>query len=93
MTPWIWFAVVPLTAAAAWGVHWGVQQFIAAWQQSDSGLFCELCRAHKLTRRERRFLWRLAHDRQISPPARIFLEPDRFSPADPLSKRLFSASR
>lgn len=45
---------------------------------SPNGLFRELCKAHALTRRERRMLRRLAKPLKLDQPARIFLERQRF---------------
>jgi hypothetical protein len=44
-------------------------------------LFWELCRAHKLRWRECWWLWRLARAERLRDPARLFLEPERFDPA------------
>ncbi len=47
---------------------------------SPRGLFRALCRAHELARGERRLLKRLARHHQLSHPARLFLEIERFDP-------------
>lgn len=44
-------------------------------------LFSELCRAHRLDRRDRRFLRKLARAHQMKQPGRLFLEPEAFAPA------------
>jgi hypothetical protein len=71
---------------------------------SPPELFRELCRAHGLSWSTRRLLKRLAAEWQMSSPARLFVEPDRFNAAclpaewqepenaeqlDRLSKKLF----
>lgn len=54
---------------------------------SPRALFRELCKAHGLARSSRRLLRQLARWQRLSHPARIFLEPERFDPAN-LSPRL-----
>ncbi len=44
-------------------------------QASPRALFFELCQAHELEWRTRWKLWRLARRLQISPPARLFVDP------------------
>lgn len=48
---------------------------------SPKGLFRELARAHGLDRAARRLLLELAARHQLTDPARVFLEPERFDPA------------
>lgn len=48
---------------------------------SPKGLFRELARAHGLDRAERHLLLELAARHQLTDPARVFLEPERFDPA------------
>jgi len=43
-------------------------------------LFAGLCQAHGLARRDRGLLRRLAGSQGLDPPARLFLEPERFAP-------------
>ena len=42
-------------------------------------LFRELCRAHGFSFSQRRLLWKLARDQNLAHPARMFLEPARWS--------------
>jgi hypothetical protein len=48
---------------------------------SHAKLFRELCRAHRLSLKNRRRLRRLAAARGIAEPARLFLEPKHFDEA------------
>lgn len=48
---------------------------------SPRALFRVLCRAHRLTRSERKLLGKLADEQQLEQPARLFLEPERFEAA------------
>jgi hypothetical protein len=48
---------------------------------SPPELFRELCRAHGLNWSSRRLLKRLAAEWQMSSPAQLFVEPERFSTA------------
>ena len=45
-------------------------------------LFRALCRAHGLDRASRRLLDQLARQQRLADPARLFLEPERFEPAN-----------
>lgn len=45
---------------------------------SPPALFRALCRAHGLSRGNRRLLKQLARHQQLADPARLFLEPERF---------------
>ncbi len=47
---------------------------------SPRGLFQELCRAHQLDRQSRNLLLRLAKHQELSHPARLFVDPERFAP-------------
>jgi len=49
---------------------------------SRLGLFFSLCKAHGLAWSEWRLLWRLARHHRLRDPARLFLEPERFEPAN-----------
>ena len=46
-------------------------------------LWLALCRAHRLRWSERLVLWRLARAHKLHNPARLFLEPERFSGQPP----------
>lgn len=59
---------------------------------SPRRLFRELCKAHRLTPVERRRLKQIARHQQLTQPARIFLEPERLSPAN-LSPELKAESQ
>ena len=48
---------------------------------SPLGLFLALCKAHRLRWSERWLLWRVARSQRLRDPARLFLEPERFAPA------------
>ena len=48
---------------------------------SPRALFNALCRAHGLDRTSRALLKQLAVCQRLTPPARLFLEPDYFDPA------------
>ena len=48
---------------------------------SPRGLFRALCRAHGLDRPSRRLLSRIARAQELAQPARLFLEPERYSEA------------
>ena len=48
---------------------------------SPRGLFRALCRAHGLDRPSRRLLARIARAQELTQPARLFLEPERYSEA------------
>ncbi|MBX7167331.1 MAG: hypothetical protein K1X74_13455 [Pirellulales bacterium] len=47
---------------------------------SPKALFRELCKAHQLTGSQRNLLKHLAAGHNLTDPARIFLEPERFDP-------------
>lgn len=47
---------------------------------SPRALFNALCHAHGLDRASRALLKQLAVSQRLTPPARLFLEPDRFDP-------------
>lgn len=50
-------------------------------QKSSRSLLSELCRAHRLTRREWWFLTRLAHHHRLADPVLVFLDPHWLDPA------------
>lgn len=50
-------------------------------KRSPSGLFRQLCQAHKLDFRSSRLLRKLATWHKLTHPARLFLEPERFDAA------------
>ena len=49
---------------------------------SRLGLFFSLCKAHGLAWSEWRLLWRLARRQRLRDPARLFVEPQAFEPAN-----------
>ncbi len=58
---------------------------------SPLGLFLSLCKAHQLRWPQQWLLWKLARGQRLRDPARLFLEPQRFRPAntpDGLQSRL-----
>jgi hypothetical protein len=57
---------------------------------SQAKLFHELCRAHRLSFKSRRWLRRLASARGIAEPARLFIEPKHFE-AEHLPESMKSA--
>lgn len=48
---------------------------------SHPGLFCGLCRLHRLDRNSRRLLRQVAQCYRLAQPARIFIEPQWLDPA------------
>jgi hypothetical protein len=69
--------------------------WISRWQQRRGAfcgprtLFFRLCRAHGLRYADWWLLWRLARFQQLEDRARLFLEPERFEPANqgPLAQK------
>lgn len=57
--------------------HSGKQSY-----NSSSAMFRELCKAHSLDRKTRQLLKRIAQWQRLTQPARLFLEPERFEPAN-----------
>jgi hypothetical protein len=49
---------------------------------SPSAMFHELCQAHNLDRKTRQLLKRVAQWQGLTHPARLFLEPERYEPAN-----------
>lgn len=79
-------AVIAVVVAIGVGLY-----FLSRWMQRNEqpqrtnnprGLFRELCRAHELDRTTRRLLQQIARHQQLSHAARLFLEPERFEPAN-----------
>jgi hypothetical protein len=65
---------------------WGVARLFVrsegeAAQNSSRALLAELCRAHRLTRRDTWFLGRLARHHRLPEPAVLFLDPRWLDPA------------
>lgn len=61
--------------------RWATRKERSGSYYSQSGLFRALCHAHRLDRRQRRLLRRLARGRKMPQPAALFLRPDCFIPA------------
>ncbi len=59
---------------------------------SPRRLFRELRQAQRLTLADRWLLWRIARWQRLSQPAKLFLEPERYEPAN-LSPRLRSRTK
>lgn len=86
------FLQLALLAAGATLIVWFVvkigRQVSDFLRASPLILFCQLCRAHRLTWTDWRLLWRIGRLYRLEHPAMIFLEPDRLDPS-----RLTSALR
>jgi hypothetical protein len=79
------FALVLVLLAVFATALWLLQR-VLAWRdrppkRSMGALFRELCRAHRLSWRERLLLGRLARAAQVAPAARLFVEPELFDGA------------
>lgn len=57
------------------------RRFAHRWHNSHPGLFCSLCRLHRLDRNSRRLLKQVAQCYRLAQPARIFIEPQWLDPA------------
>lgn len=57
------------------------KQLAHHWHNSHPGLFCSLCRLHRLDRNSRRLLKQVAQCYRLPQPARIFIEPQWLDPA------------
>lgn len=75
--------VVLLAVAFIWGLRW-IQQLQAGRRTSNQPrhLFDDLCAAHRLTRRERRLLRRMAVEAGFEVSAQLFLSPECFEDRD-----------
>jgi hypothetical protein len=78
----LWWIFVALLVIAAFGI---LATILARRDKrrlfnSPRALFNALCRAHGLDRASRALLKQLAVSQRLMPPARLFLEPDRFDP-------------
>lgn len=51
------------------------------WHNSHPGLFCSLCRLHRLDRNSRRLLKQVVQYHRMSQPARVFIDPNWLDPA------------
>lgn len=82
-----------LMAAAGLALVWLAIQALSRHRQrlrhSPWRLFRDLCAAHRLTRRQRQLLRRLAQAQQLSQPAVLFLDPRAWdlAPLGPLDPR------
>jgi hypothetical protein len=74
-------AIVVAVTAAAWFLTRLARRERHRRTNSPRGLFQELCRAHQLDRQSRNLLWRLAKHQELSHPASLFVDPERFDPA------------
>ncbi|HUY89943.1 MAG TPA: hypothetical protein VMV10_14500 [Pirellulales bacterium] len=61
--------------------RWATRKERSGSYRSSSGLFRALCRAHRLDRKQRWLLRRLARGRKLPQPAALFLRPDCFAPS------------
>ncbi len=78
----LWWAFVAVLVLAAFGV---LARILANQDKrrlfnSPRALFNALCKAHGLDRASKTLLKQLARSQQLTVPARLFLEPDRFQP-------------
>jgi len=83
---------------------WTVTTYFAAQRDRNRNspwqLFADLCKAHKLSRCERKLLYRLAQQHQLDQPAMLFVEPSCYNAEkvgpnsgthfDDLRRKLFS---
>ena len=67
-------------ASICGAIHVG-KRFAHHWHNSHSGLFCSLCRLHRLDRNSRRLLKQVVQYYRLTQPARIFTEPHWLDPA------------
>ncbi|HEY2411607.1 MAG TPA: hypothetical protein VGI40_05170 [Pirellulaceae bacterium] len=80
-----WAAVASIAAVALAIIVclWTITKYFSAQRERNSNspwqLFIDLCKAHKLSRRERRLLQRLAGQHPLDQPAMLFVEPSWFS--------------
>jgi hypothetical protein len=105
---WASIASIAAVSLAIIVCFWALSTYISAQRQRNSNspwqLFADLCKAHKLSRRDRHMLQRLAGQHQLSQPAMLFVEPswysaeragpswaDRLDELDELRQRLFAA--
>jgi hypothetical protein len=76
-----WAGVASIAAAALAIVIclWILSSYLAAERERNKNspwrLFADLCKAHKLSRRERSIVHRLAQQLQLEQPAILFVEP------------------
>jgi hypothetical protein len=77
---WTMLGVVAV-AVTAWLGWWLMAQARAARGHDPRRLFAGLCKAHGLGWSDRRLLRRLARDRDLADPSRLFVEPGHFDPA------------
>lgn len=73
-------AVLLLLAAVLIGTWTArtVQIVVQRWRHGRARLFLDLCRAHELSRNERRMLQQLARAHRLRSAAELFLAPERF---------------
>lgn len=72
LLPWL---VVTVGLGLTWLVVTWLNRRRQRRRHAPRKLFRDLCKAHQLTRRQRRMLWRLAQRRQLPQPALLFLDP------------------
>ncbi len=80
---WIGVASIAEVALAIIVCSWVIIAYLSAHKQREGDspwrLFADLCSAHKLSRRQRRILKRLALEQQLEQPATLFIEPSCYS--------------
>ena len=76
---WASVASIATVALAIVVCLWIITTYLATERQRNKHspwrLFTDLCKAHKLSRRERRMVHRLAQELQLDQPAILFVEP------------------
>jgi len=105
---WAGVAAIAEFALAIIVCLWALKTYISVQRERNSNspwhLFLDLCKAHKLSRRERNLLQRLAQQYRLDQPAMLFIEPswftvekagpgwnDQFDELHRLRQRLFAA--
>jgi hypothetical protein len=79
---WLLLGCVVLFAGFAAAIYRSSRQGKCEFEaDSQVKLFRDLCRAHRLSSRNRRLLRRLASARGVAEPARLFIEPKHFEVA------------
>lgn len=76
---WATIASIAAVSLAIIVCFWAISTYFSAQRQRNSNspwqLFIDLCKAHKLSRRERHMLHRLAGQHRLDQPAMLFVEP------------------
>ena len=76
----IWLLGTAGGIASAWALSRLVNRLIHRWHNSHPGLFCGLCRLHRLDRNSRRLLKQVTQFHRLAQPGRIFTEPQWLDP-------------